>query len=92
MTGWWDALPSWLTELLSGFAFDLGAFLFLSALWSLAHRRPTPAPRWAVAILATIGSLIYEAFFDKNPDGKVTDIAQREVGIIIGVLVHWRVV
>lgn len=67
--------PPWLVELASGLSCAAAALVVLLL------------PRWlALAVLATALSLIYEAKYDPN-GFELWDIAQREIGIILGAII-----
>ena len=76
---WYTLIPawatSWLVELASGLLAVAGSALVVALL-----------PLWLAALLgATCLSIAYEAKADPN-GWSVGDLAQREVGIVLGVL------
>lgn len=81
LTSWSDRLPSIVTELLSGLATTALACLVA---WALAFGvHPLP-----VLAVATALSLVYEKFMDAN-GWDLTDVAQRQLGIGLGILLLW---
>jgi hypothetical protein len=74
MSGFWDALPSWLTELASG---CVTVTLALVCVWLCQWW-------WGLLIVATALSVIYERFIDRN-GWDWDDIKDRQYGIILAV-------
>ena len=81
LTRWTWGLPSPVTEILSGL---LTAALACGLLWLAAFGvHPLSA-----LLLATALSLVYELTMDAN-GWSLTDVAQRELGIGLGMLLLW---
>jgi hypothetical protein len=71
--------PSWLVELVSGFAVSTGCWWLLR--WTGV---------WEQLAVSLALSLVYELALDAN-GWSVKDVAQREVGILLGTLL-WSLV
>lgn len=74
MSHFWYSWPSWLVELLSGFAVSTGCWWLLR--WTGV---------WEQLAVSLALSLAYELVLDVN-GWSVKDVAQREVGIVLGTL------
>lgn len=84
-----DRIPSWLTELLSGLITVVLALLILffwQKILPPAWQGSKP-PAIVVLLLATSMSAVYEQFFDQN-GWNWTDLCQREMGILLSVGVY----
>lgn len=75
--------PSWLSELLSGL---LAVLLAWGIVW-------LPVRWWVIGLFATALSVCYEFVVDANKESKDhrpwKDLEQRQLGIVVGVLVTW---
>lgn len=91
LPAWVDELPSWVVEFASGLACDALA-LATGAPWaSLYHHHAAWPPWWLWWPVAEFFAFLYELVFDANPEGKVRDLVQRHVGLLLGLLawLHW---
>lgn len=77
-----DKIPSPIVEAVSGLLFVGGAALALTVIGS--H------PLLCLGLIATAGSLLYEWKLDAN-GFSVMDVAQREVGILLGLAIAFLV-
>ncbi len=84
MTPFWYRWPSWLTEFVAGLLLATFVQVVRFVGWGIGWR-------FALAVLL---SWVYEMFLDQNRHelghDAVKDTTQRAVGIIVGLLLWWR--